>query len=198
MNIDFARQLESSALFKGVSLEDREALIQLMHRHSYPAGAVLFEKGSPGDSMYLILSGRVRIYSHDAEGREFTIRHLEKMFGEFSMLDGKPRSASAAAAEPLEVLMLHRDDFLAFLQERPLVGLAMMRDMVERVRYTTTFLQKILDATRWLAEGRYTQAVEQIATSTTDAEIQSLVDTFMQMAHEVRTREETLKRAAKR
>lgn len=147
--------------------------------------------------MYLILSGRVRIYTHDAEGREFTIRHLDKMFGEFSMLDGKPRSASADAAGSLEVLVLHRDDFLAFLEERPLVGLAMMRDLVERVRYTTAYLQQVLDATQHLAQGQYEQAVEHIATSTTDTEIQEMIDKFMQMARRVQAREETLKRASK-
>ncbi|MBN2305809.1 MAG: cyclic nucleotide-binding domain-containing protein [Anaerolineae bacterium] len=188
-----AVQLEHSVLFKGVSLEDRAALIQLMRRQSYPAGAVLFEKGAPGDSMYIVLSGRVRIYTRDAEDRELTLRHLEDTVGEFSMLDGKPRSASAAAAEPLDVLILHRDDFLAFLHERPLVGLAMMRELVERVRYTTTYLENVLDATQQLERGNYEQALQQVPESALDGEIQGLLDAFLKMVHSVQAREATLK-----
>jgi signal-transduction protein with cAMP-binding, CBS, and nucleotidyltransferase domain len=125
--MDIAEQLTGSPLFRGVDRADREALIKVMRSQSYPKGAVLFHKGDAGDSMYIILSGRVRIFTHDAQGNEITIRHLSEMFGEFSMLDQKPRSASASAAADLEVLVLHRDDFNAFLRERPLVGLSMMR-----------------------------------------------------------------------
>ncbi|MBN1680886.1 MAG: cyclic nucleotide-binding domain-containing protein [Anaerolineae bacterium] len=196
-----AEQLHASPLFKGVELADREALVHVMRRESYADGDVLFHKGAPGDSMYIILSGRIRIFTTDADGRAFTIRHLDQMFGEFSMLDGQSRSASAAAAGALDVLVLHRDDFTAFLQQRPLVGLSMMQNLVERVRYTTTYLQKVMDAMHNIAEGNYEQAIQDTAAgegetfSGTDAEIQALVETFVQMMRNVQAREEELKQA---
>jgi CRP/FNR family cyclic AMP-dependent transcriptional regulator len=193
--MDIAEQLAGSPLFKGVDRADREALIHRMRRQSYPKGAVLFDKGDTGDSMYIILSGRVRIYTRDAQNNEITIRHLSEMFGEFSMLDQKPRSAAAAAADDLEVLVLHRDDFNAFLHERPLVGLSMMRNLVERVRYTTTYLQRVLDATEQLSQGNY-ETVQVVADSGTDAEIQGLIGAFVQMVSGVQAREKTLKQGS--
>jgi CRP-like cAMP-binding protein len=192
--MDLAEQLAGSPLFKGVDRADREALITAMHRQSHPKGTVLFNKGDAGDSMYIILSGRVRIYTHDDQGNEITIRHLSEMFGEFSMLDQKPRSASASAADDLEVLVLHRDDFNTFLRERPLVGLSMMRNLVERVRYTTSYLQHVLDATEQISQGNFEQAIQTVPESGTDAEIQGLVQAFLHMVRGVQAREETLKR----
>jgi CRP-like cAMP-binding protein len=191
--LSVAEHLEDSPLFKGVNLADREALIQVMQRRSFPTGTVLFRKGDPGQAMYIILSGRVRIFTQDAQGNELTLRYLSEIFGEFSVLDQQPRSASAAAADDLEVLILQRDDFLSFLKERPLVGLSMMRNLAERVRYTTTYLQKVMDATRQLLEGNYDQAVQDIPDSETDAEIQGLLQSFVQMVQGVQAREHTLK-----
>ena len=191
---NIAEQLAGSPLFKGVELAEREALIGVMRHQQFAKGAVLFDKGDPGDSMYIILSGRVRIYSRDAQGSEFTIRYLDQMFGEFAMLDQAPRSAAAAAAEDLEVLALHRDDFVAFLRERPLAGLAMMRSLVERVRYTTTYLQKVLDATHQLSEGRYDQTLTALSENATDSEIQGVIHAFLQMQRSIQVREQSLQR----
>jgi CRP-like cAMP-binding protein len=191
--MDIVDQLAGSQLFKGVARADREALISRMRRQLYPKGAVLFDKGDAGDSMYIILSGRVRIYTRDAQNNEITIRYLSEMFGEFAMLDQKPRSAAAAAAEDLEVLVLHRSDFNAFLRERPLVGLSMMRSLVERVRYTTTYLQRVLDATEQLSQGDY-DGMRAVTEPGGDEEIKVLIGAFVQMVRGVRAREETLRR----
>jgi CRP-like cAMP-binding protein len=193
--MSIAEQLQTATLFKGVSLSDLEALVHLMRRQSFPEGAVLFEKESIGDSVYIILSGHIRIYTQDAEGHELTIRHYgpTQIFGEFSVIDQRPRSASAAAADPLEVLILHRDDFLAFLKERPLMGLAMMRGLAERLRYTTTYLETVIDSVQRLSRGEYDPTVEQIAVSETDAEIQDLIGSFLQMVRALQEREAALK-----
>jgi CRP/FNR family cyclic AMP-dependent transcriptional regulator len=192
--MSIAEQLQESGLFRGVKLEDREALIERMQRQSYPEGAVLFEKGDAGNAMYLIVSGSIRIYTTDASGNELTIRHYgqNEIFGEFSPLDGRPRSASAAASAPLDVLVLDRTTFIDFIKERPLVGLTMMRTLVDRVRYTTAYLQKIVDATQRLAQGDYDQAVQEVSESEADAAIKPLVDSFIQMIHQVRAREQSL------
>ncbi|MBN1202205.1 MAG: Crp/Fnr family transcriptional regulator [Anaerolineae bacterium] len=194
-----AEMLQESPLFRGVKQADREALVEVMHRESYAEGETLFEKGSTGDSVYIILSGQILIYTDDAQGQLLTSSLMlrsfgpTQMFGEFSMLDQKPRSASAATAEPTEVLVLHRDDFLAFLEARPLVGLAMMRNLVERVRYTTTYLQTVMDATQQLSEGNFNEAVQdQMPESSTDAEIQKLIQVFVNMTRSVLARQQAL------
>jgi len=196
MNI--AEQLEGSDLFKGVSLVDREALVKVMRQQPYPAGAVLFEKDAAGDSLYVILSGRIRVYTHDSQGNEFTIRYYgpSDIVGEFAILDQKPRSASAAAVEPSEVLILHRDDFLKFLQERPVVGLSMMKHLVDRVRYTTIYLQKVMDAVQQLSRGEYEQAIQNVSASGSDAEIQTMIEAFVRMVQEVQERHRTLQQSS--
>ncbi len=195
--VAIAERLADHALFKGVERADREALIHVMERRHFPKGTVLFRKGDPGSSMYIILSGKVRIYTEDAEGNEFTIRYLSEMFGEFSMLDERPRSASVAAAEDLDVLILHRDDFTRYLREHPMVGLAMMRNLVERVRYTTTYLQRVIEATRRLAEGNLEVDMHNAPEAETDGEIRSLIRTFVQMVRQVQTREIALQQGLK-
>lgn len=187
-------QLAEMPLFRGVDAPDRKALMALMERRRFAQGEVIFKRGAPGDSMYLILSGEVRIFTEDAQGNEFTLRNLDHMFGEFSMLDDQPRSASAAAATDLEVLILHRDNFVAFVCERPLVGLSMMRDLAERVRYTTAYLQRVIDATDMLARGEYDQMeIDQQAETGQDASIQKLIGQFVDMVNRVQQRENALK-----
>lgn len=190
-------QLATVPLFNGVEPSDRKALIELMERRHYAKGESIFERDTPGDSMYIILSGEVRIYTEDAQGNEFTIRNLDKMFGEWTMLDDKPRSASAQAATDLDVLILHRDDFVAFVRERPLVGLSMMRDLAERVRYTTTYLQRVIDATEMLSQGDYDHArLEQDAAPGSDTGIQKLIAQFVEMVDRVQQRERALKQGS--
>ncbi|MBZ0307271.1 MAG: cyclic nucleotide-binding domain-containing protein [Anaerolineae bacterium] len=85
---------------------------------------------------------------HDTQGNEITLTHYgaNEVFGELSPIDSKPRSASAAAAEALEVLALSREDFLRFLDERPQIGIAMMRSLSQRLRNTTTYLEEFKPA----------------------------------------------------
>jgi CRP-like cAMP-binding protein len=191
-------ELQQNRLFKGVEQADLEALEKLMTQKSFTKDAVLFAKGDPGDAMFIILSGHVRIYIEDAQHNQITFRVYGpgEVFGEFAILDQQPRSAAAAADEPLEVLILHRDSFLTFLKERPVVGLGMMRSLAERIRYTTLYLERVIDWTESLSKGEYEQAIKEIALSTSDDQIQNLIKTFVEMIHTVEQREQRLKSQA--
>ncbi len=185
--------LESlSSVFRGVGPQDLEDLLGVMEKKTFRAGEVLFRQGSPGDCMYLILSGRVRIYIRDEQGNELTLRYYgeNQVVGELSVLDAKPRSASASAAELLEVLTLERDEFLAFVRERPLVGITLMRNMAGRVRYTTTYLEKVMDWATKLAKGDYGRVLEDMSSTGDGSDIQALIATFLQMARSIKARSE--------
>jgi CRP/FNR family transcriptional regulator, cyclic AMP receptor protein len=188
-------ELQQNRLFKGVDAEHLEELEQFMTHEIYKTGDVLVRQGDIGLAMYIIVSGRVRIFIQDDKGNDVTFRSYgpREVFGEFAILDQQPRSASAAAQEPLDVLVLNRDNFLKFLKERPVVGLAMMRSLAERIRYTTTYLEKIIDWTESLSKGNYEQAIREMALSSTDDEIQQMIRTFLDMIHSIRAREEQLK-----
>jgi CRP-like cAMP-binding protein len=139
-----AEQLQKTDLFREVELTDLQALVERMQEEHYDSGAVLFRAGDTGDTMYIIQSGNIRIYMNDETGKEIALTQYGKneIFGELSPIDQRPRSASAAANDALDVLVLHREDFLAFLDERPQIGLAMMRSLSQRLRYTTTYLEE--------------------------------------------------------
>jgi len=193
-----ADELKAFSLFRNVEMADLEALSTLMKPQTLAAGQTLFHKDDPGDSMFLVRSGRVRIYIVDDRGNDITFRHYGagQLVGEFALIDSKPRSASAEAAELTEVLILQRDAFLTYLRDRPILGLEMMRSLAERVRYTTQYLEKLEKAITALSNSDYDQALREIAISAQEDEIQALINTFIGMVKSVRERDARLKRVA--
>jgi CRP-like cAMP-binding protein len=198
-NADIADQLLNSSLFKNIAKSDIEALIKVMQHEHYDQGHLIFSKSDQGDTMYYILKGSIRIFVKDEKGNELTITYYREhqVFGELSLLDGQVRSASADAAEEIEVLILSRDGFLKFLEDRPSVGLVMIRDLTSRVRYTTQYLEKVLDSIHWLSKGEYDRAIQELTKSSAESAIQKLITTFVEMAHSLRERENTLKKEIK-
>ncbi|MEP7292092.1 MAG: cyclic nucleotide-binding domain-containing protein [Chloroflexota bacterium] len=177
-------------LFRTVDAASLQALAGAMRRRSFPANTVLFRKGDPGDTMYLIVSGQVRVFLHDDQGNEITLRTLGagQILGEYSTLDRKPRSASASALTPLDALVLQRADFLNLLRERPLVGIELMRSIAERVRYATSYLERLYDAVELLSNNAYDQAILEMALSSDEDEMRDLIAAFLAMVHSVRAR----------
>jgi CRP/FNR family cyclic AMP-dependent transcriptional regulator len=100
-------------------------------------------KGDPGDCLYGILSGRVRIYSTSPEGSEITLNVLEpgELFGEIALLDGNSRTASAAAMEVTDLLRIHRDHFLPYVMANPDLVLAMLSLVCQRLRWTSSVIE---------------------------------------------------------
>ncbi|MCS7072774.1 MAG: cyclic nucleotide-binding domain-containing protein [Anaerolinea sp.] len=191
-----AEELKSFSLFKNVDLTDLEALAAMMKPQSLAAGQQIFRKGDPGDSMMLIRRGRIRVYIIDDHGREIVFRHYGsgQIVGEFAIIDSKPRSASAAAVEPTDVLVLERHDFLTYLRDRPILGVEMMRSLAERIRYTTQYLEKLERAITALSNSDYDQALREIALSASQDEIQPLILSFLDMVKSVQERDQRLKR----
>jgi CRP-like cAMP-binding protein len=187
-----AEQLQGAPLFKGVAHEDLLALIAVMKQQSFTAGTVLFEKDAPGDTMYVILSGNLRIFARDAEGHDITLTNYGagRVFGDFAMLDGEKRSAAASAIDNLDVLALDRADFLTFLPEHPTIGLAMLRNLADRVRYITIYLSKINDFGQRLVAGEYERALQEFtAGGTDDGDIKGMISAFAKMVHSLQARE---------
>ena len=193
-----AQELKAFSMFRNVEMADLEALGALMKAQSLTAGQQLFRKDDPGDSMFLVRNGRVRIFIVDDRGNDITFRHYGagQLVGEFALIDNKPRSASAEAAEPCDVLILQRDAFLTYLRDRPILGVEMMRSLAERVRYTTQYLEKLEKAITALSNSDYEQALREMAVSASEDEIQTLINTFLSMVKSVRERDSRLKRVA--
>ncbi len=191
-----AAQLQGARLFKGIPAHELEALIDIMQHKAFAEGELLFRKGDVGDSMFLILSGRVRIFTHDAAHNEIDLAYLEpnRIFGDFVIFDQKPRSASALTVAPTECLILQRAAFEAFLPQHTFVGIVMMRNIAEQVRRVTSFLSQVNNTLDLIADGNFDLALQQLAQTTSDEEaLQTLIHTFTQMIHRIQQREAKLK-----
>jgi CRP/FNR family cyclic AMP-dependent transcriptional regulator len=113
-----------------------DALRALGRTRSFPVGAALFHERAPGDAVFVLLSGRVKLSCVTEAGREAVlgIREPGELIGEMSAIDGASRSATATALEPIEVLTVSRDAFVAFLERTPGVALVLLRMIAPRLR----------------------------------------------------------------
>lgn len=129
------------------SLSDQELgiLADSLRKRTFAKGMIIFHKDSPGRSLYIIASGKVRIFILSESGQEISVRIYGRgdVFGELSILDGLPRSAGAAALEKTEVLTLDREDFLALLERFPRIALDIIATLSKRIRYTTTYVESL-------------------------------------------------------
>jgi CRP-like cAMP-binding protein len=162
-----------------------------MKPESFAAGQTVFHKGDPGDKLYLITSGKLRIYSQDPRGNEITLTYYEqpRVFGDIALMDEQPRSASAIAIESLEVLALTRNELVDFLPDHPAIGQVMLRNLVDRVRYITVYLNHINDFGQRLLDGDYERALAEFAAvrmDSADSQINELIVAFGQMVHTLR------------
>ena len=105
----------------------------------------IFSKGDPGDCLYGILAGRVRIFSSSPEGGEVLLNVLEpcELFGEIALLDGSTRTASAAAMEQSDLMLIHRNHFLPYVRANPDLLLSMLTLLCNRVRWSSAIIEDI-------------------------------------------------------
>ena len=103
----------------------------------------IFSKGDPGDCLYGILAGRVRIFSTSPEGDEILLNILEagELFGEIALLDGSTRTASAAAMEQADLMSIHRDHFLPYVRANPDLLLGMLTLLCNRLRWSSSMIE---------------------------------------------------------
>jgi CRP-like cAMP-binding protein len=115
---------------------DRDALLKVGHRRKYRAGQVLFSEGDDGHDVVVLLAGLLKIVSVTSDGRELIFDVLDdgELIGELSAIDGEPRSATAIALTPVEVLVVESDQFGLFLEEHGAAATAMLRELVVRFR----------------------------------------------------------------
>ena len=128
--------LAGHAFFEGLPEADVAAVAQTCRFQTAKVGETLFNKGDPGLGMIAVVAGTVRIASVAADGREATLNTIRpgEIFGEIALLDGRPRTASAIAAEPCELLVLRRDEFLPLMRERPAISENLLKVLCAKLR----------------------------------------------------------------
>lgn len=128
--------LERGALFRALGERERIDLAAHARPRTFAANQPIFHLGEPGFSMMGVVVGTVRISLPTPKGRDIILADLPagELFGEIALLDGKPRSANAAALTNCELLVLERRDVLPFLERSPTACLNLMQLLCGRIR----------------------------------------------------------------
>ncbi len=119
-------------------LEGHEAvrLAEATRERNYPKNSVILFEDDPGDALFIVVKGQVKVVLIGEDGREVILSVLGQgdFFGEMSLLDDEPRSAHVIAMEDSELLVLRRDDFQRCLEETPRIALGLLRALSRRLR----------------------------------------------------------------
>src|ERR1700678_2511758 len=144
MAISVQTVLARNLLFRGLSPATFEQIARLCVRRAYERNAVIFSQSDPGDALYGVVTGRVRISASSAAGREVFLNIMEPgdTFGEIALLDGRPRTASASATAPSELLIVTREQFLALLAREPQLTDHLLRLLCARLRWVSEFAEE--------------------------------------------------------
>jgi CRP/FNR family cyclic AMP-dependent transcriptional regulator len=138
-----AELLAEVPLFQLMSTEERELLAAELDLVRYGAGEIVFVTGDPGDSMYVIRKGEVEVFFKDDTGAKVTLETLGPgdFFGELSLLDSGPRTASAVVTRDVEALRVDRRDLDQLLKLQPGSALELLTAMGRRMRVTAELLR---------------------------------------------------------
>jgi CRP/FNR family cyclic AMP-dependent transcriptional regulator len=133
------------ALIRGLTYEQRAALIAHAPTRVYRPGETIFLMGSPGDSMMMLFSGSVRISVSSPEGKELTLAIVRagEMFGEIALLDRRERTADATAMTECKLAILERRRILSFLNADPGTLLRLVDLLCSRIRHTDQHIAEL-------------------------------------------------------
>lgn len=132
-------------LFAGVLPDDLHEVARHLRRRHFRRGEVIFHQGDPGDALHIVASGSVKIVLPSAEGEEAIIAtvHTGDFFGELALLDGAPRSATAAAVEVTETLSLPRETFLEEIGRSASLRDVLLRSLAGELRRLTSHVEEL-------------------------------------------------------
>ena len=128
--------LRGVPLFADLGDDEMDRLCRAMRTKSYPKNSVIVFEDDPGDALYVVSSGQVKVVLIGEDGREVILSVLGEgdFFGEMALIDDQPRSAHVMAMDDCKVLVLYRDDFHRCLQEAPRMVLGLLRQLSRRLR----------------------------------------------------------------
>ncbi|MDQ5908864.1 MAG: Cyclic nucleotide-binding protein [Pseudomonadota bacterium] len=139
--------LRKCFLFRNFSAANLEKIMAISRIVTLQSKSVVFEKDSPGEAMMVILNGRLQVSVADGEGRDVVLGTVGQgeIVGEIAMLDGRGRSATAVTLEPSELMVIHRNDFMPFLEQNPKAAIDLIMVLALRLRLNTQQLASLLE-----------------------------------------------------
>jgi CRP/FNR family transcriptional regulator/CRP/FNR family cyclic AMP-dependent transcriptional regulator len=138
--MNMIRFLQDIPLFQALSTQQLQSILQDVQARRFGQGEIIFREGDPGQVLYLVQSGQVRIYVNGLDGSETSVILFGRpgdMFGELAVIDGLPRSATAVALDKTLLYTISRESFRQHMQRFPQLALNFMKELTHRVRYNT-------------------------------------------------------------
>ena len=135
MDVQFLRNIP---LFSALQDAELEQVAGVIRKKDYRKNDVIFHQDEPGNALFIVTSGLVKISLMDKNGREAILKmvYANDFFGEMSLLDGYFRSATVTAVEACQAILLARDDFISLIKEHPELILSMLLTLSRRIRKT--------------------------------------------------------------
>ncbi len=131
--------LRNVSLFSDLPEDDLQAISSLATTRTYPKNTIIISEGDDSDSLYAILTGKVKVFLSDDDGREIIINILGEgqYFGELALLDDSPRSASVMTIEETKLAVISKSAFEDCLTRNPVLALRIIRELSARLRNLT-------------------------------------------------------------
>ena len=128
--------LQKVPLFSQLGPADLQRVLDLARERAYPKNSVILFEDDPGDALYVVKDGQVKVVLIGEDGREVILSVLGpgEFFGEMALIDDEPRSAHVIAMDDSALLVLRREDFQGLLAETPAIALSMLRELTRRLR----------------------------------------------------------------
>lgn len=134
-----ASTFKSIELFRDLPEEGRQLLARHATTRTFKKNTIIISAGDQTDSLYVVLSGRLKIYLDDANGREITLRTVgpNESFGELAVLSEGPRAANVTTLTECRLAVISKQDFNDCLHNNPSIAFMIIRLLVERIREMT-------------------------------------------------------------
>jgi signal transduction histidine kinase len=152
--------LETIPLFRHLNRNELSALRIITLERQFAAGQEIFREGAPGDGVYFVKAGLVEISAGKGERHVFSRLGPGEIFGEMAVIEHRPRSATAAAAEVTEVFFLPRGELLSFIEHSPGLAFALLQHISHRLReFNQLHLREMVQAESLAVIGRFAQGI---------------------------------------
>ncbi len=137
--------LKRVALFDGLSDDALAPLAEHLRRRTFRHGTMIFHKDQAGDALYIVESGRVRIFLPKESGEELWVEFAGPgdVFGELALLDGRPRSASAEVVEDTILHTISREEFGRYVTATPQFAMGLIELLGNRLRHLTEYAESL-------------------------------------------------------
>ncbi len=152
--------LETIPLFRHLNRAELQTLRLIAQERRFAAGQEIFREGAPGDGVYFVKSGLVEISAGAETKKVFSRLGAGEIFGEMAVIELRPRSATASAAQETEVYFLPRGEMLSFIEHSPALAFALLQQISSRLReFNQLHLREVLEAERLAVVGNFARSI---------------------------------------